>query len=64
MGVVVYLVLMNCKCGRVLMDKMSNKKNNISNDDLIINDDDLIVDIMKESNNNTGQRLGSDLLEV
>ena len=45
------------------MDKMSNKKNNISNDDLIVNDD-LIEDIMKDPNNNTGQNLGSDLLEV
>jgi hypothetical protein len=50
MGVVVYLVLMNCKCGRVLIDKMSNKKNN--------GNDDLIIDIMSDEhdkNDSMGQ---------
>ncbi len=56
MGLIVYLVLMNCKCGRVLMDKMSNKKNN---------NEDLIVDIMQNDyvDNNTTST-NTDLLEV
>tara|TARA_R110001592_G_scaffold120571_4_gene325075 strand:+ start:1534 stop:2226 length:693 start_codon:yes stop_codon:yes gene_type:complete len=56
-GLVTYSVLINCKCGRTLMDNMSKKKNNNSNDDLI-------EDIMNETTNNTGQYSSSDLLEI
>ena len=54
MGIVLYLVLMNCKCGRVLMDKMSNKKNNSGNEELI---EDIMSDEGVE-NDSMGQRSG------
>tara|TARA_Y100000768_G_scaffold388449_1_gene384418 strand:- start:929 stop:1660 length:732 start_codon:yes stop_codon:yes gene_type:complete len=54
-GLVVYLVIMNCKCGRILIAKISTKKDN--------SQDDLIVDIMGEKNNNNSYAT-SDFLEV